>query len=78
MLFSISIFLLQSFAVAQSKYEFKGATLISGTALSIGAVYKFSSVKAGVDATVTIADITGGISITNIDGGEVLTRHYSL
>ncbi len=69
MLFSITIFLLPSFAIAQSKYEFKGATLISGTALSIGAVYKFSSVKAGADATVTIADITGGISITNIDGG---------
>ena len=63
------IILFQSFAAAQSKYEFKGATLISGTALSIGAVYKFTTVKTGVDATVTIADITGGISITNIDGG---------
>lgn len=62
MLFSISIFLLQSFAVAQSKYQFKGATLISGTALNIGAVYKFSSVTAGVDATVTIADITGNFN----------------
>lgn len=70
---SITI-LLQSFAAAQSKYEFKGATLISGSALSIGAVYKFTTVTTGVDATVTIADITGGISITNIDGGGGFDR----
>lgn len=54
---------------AQSKYVFTGGTLSSGTALSIGAVYQFNNVSTGVDATVTISNITGGISVTNIDGG---------
>lgn len=59
---------------AQSNYEFKSPTLISGTALTTGAVYRFPNVKTGVDARVTIAAITGGIQLTNIDGGGGFTR----
>ncbi len=61
-------------AYSQANYEFKSPTLISGTALSIGAVYRFTTVKTGIDATVTISNITGGISITDIDGGGGFTR----
>ena len=64
----LSIFGFSFFGNSQSKYVFTGATLDSGTALSVGAVYKFTNVKSGVDARVKILDITGGISITNIDG----------
>ncbi|HMU46107.1 MAG TPA: T9SS type A sorting domain-containing protein [Chitinophagaceae bacterium] len=57
-------------SIAQATYDFKSGTLIAGTALSVGAVYQFNTVKTGVDATVTITAITGGISITDIDGGS--------
>jgi Secretion system C-terminal sorting domain len=40
----------------------------------VGAVYKFTAVKTGVDANVTITAITGGISLTDIDGGSGFTR----
>ena len=52
---------------AQAAYTFKNATLVSGTALTTGAVYKFPLVKPGVDARVTITAVTGGITLTSID-----------
>lgn len=55
--------------IAQATYDFKAGVLISGTGLTVGAVYQFNNVKTGVDATVTITAITGGISVTDIDGG---------
>lgn len=64
----LSLFILSLLGNAQTKYSFIGATLDSGTALTVGAVYKFTNVKSGVDARVKILNITGGISITNIDG----------
>ncbi len=57
------------FAVQAQDYSFTGGVLKSGTALQAGAVYSFSNVKSGVDATVTITNITGGITVTSIDGG---------
>lgn len=41
--------------------------LISGTAGAINAQYKFPSVTPGVNAFITITDIQGGASLTNID-----------
>lgn len=49
-------------------YQFKSESLISGTALQVNAIYKFPNVKTGVDARVKITAITGGISLTDIDG----------
>lgn len=61
----LSLYFLTVFG--QPDYSFKKATLISGTALQTGAKYKFSNVKAGVDAIVTIKAQVGGITLTNID-----------
>jgi hypothetical protein len=66
-LLSASVILLQLAAKAQPNYIFKNAQLVSGTALQTGAKYKFSNVKAGMDAEVTITAQTGGITLANID-----------
>lgn len=42
-------------------------TLISGTALSIGAKYRFLNVANKINADVTIVSATGGATVTNID-----------
>src|SRR5690348_13107669 len=61
--------LVLSFTVkATPDYDFSNGKLISGTDKQVGAVYRYTLVRPLVDAIVTITDITGGISITNIDG----------
>lgn len=55
---------------AQPDYSFQGGVLISGTDKQIGAVYKYTNVRPGVDATVTIADITTGITVADMDAGS--------
>lgn len=52
---------------AQPDYSFKSAVLQSGTALQTGAVYRFSNVKTGVDALVTIIFITTGCTLSQFD-----------
>jgi Secretion system C-terminal sorting domain len=42
-------------------------TLVSGTALTVGAKYKFGSVASGTDAYVTIISATGGATVTILD-----------
>jgi len=42
-------------------------TLISGTALTVGAKYKFNNVASGTDAFVTIVSATGGATVTILD-----------
>jgi hypothetical protein len=53
---------------AQSDYSFKNPTLISGTALQQGAVYKYSNVKTGVDAIMTLGFISPGVVVAELDG----------
>jgi Secretion system C-terminal sorting domain len=57
-------------AFCQPDYDFSRSSLISGTDNQTGAVYLFKTVKPGVDATVTIKNMTGGIVLNNIDGGS--------
>jgi hypothetical protein len=71
---TLMLLAVQLAAISQSNYNFRNATLISGTALSVNAVYRFSNVKTGVDARVTISAITGGIQLTSIDGGGGFDR----
>lgn len=61
-------------AFCQPDYDFRNPVLISGTDKQIGAVYLFKNVKPGVDATVIIKDITGGITLNNIDGPSGYTE----
>lgn len=54
-------------AFSQPDYVFTSPVLESGTALQVGAVYRFSNVRAGTDALVTITDIFK-VSLTQFDG----------
>lgn len=55
---------------AQPDYDFRNPVLVSGTDKLQGAVYRFDNVKAGVDAFVTIADISNGITLAELDAGS--------
>jgi hypothetical protein len=74
----IGLFILYLFlpflAFCQPDYDFRNPVLISGTDLQVNAVYLFQHVKAGVDATVTVTDITGGIMLSSIDGPSGYTE----
>lgn len=59
-----------SVARSQSIYSFKNAVLVSGTALQDGAKYRFTNVKSGVDALITVKSQTGGIILTDIDNNS--------
>ena len=53
---------------AQPDYVFTGGVLESGTDLQIGAMYRFTNVKPGIDGLITITDMTGGMTLAQIDG----------
>ena len=55
-------------AHAQPDYSFSGGTLTSGTALTVGATYRYNTVRTGVDAIVQITAMSPGIGITELDG----------
>lgn len=46
-------------------------TLVSGTALTVGAKYKFTNVASGLDAYVTIVGATGGASVAILDDNSL-------
>ena len=56
---------------------FENATLSSGTALQVGAIYDFDNVTAGVDAQIEILNFTNGASIANIDNDAVLNDNLN-
>lgn len=70
----ILFFLAGAHAYAQPDYDFRNPILISGTALQVNSVYLFKNVKPGVDATVTVTDITGTIFLSDIDGPSGYTE----
>jgi len=55
---------------AQPDYSFTGATLTAGTALTVGATYRYNTVKTGTDAIVQITEISPGIGLTELDGAS--------
>ena len=62
------IFLLTQTTQAQPDYVFTGGILESGTDLQIGAVYRFKEVRPGIDGLITITDMTGGMTLAQLDG----------
>lgn len=48
--------------------SFQNPTLVSGTALQAGAVYRFPNVTSGVDALVSVDKLNNGATLNNIDG----------
>ena len=63
-------FLMSIRSYAQPDYDFRNPVLQSGTDRQIGAVYLFSNVKTGVDARLTITNISPGIVVTELDGAS--------
>lgn len=67
---SLLFMLISMQAFAQPDYIFLNPTRLSGTHLQEGAVYLFEDVKPGVDARVTLSDISSGVTLTQLDGGS--------
>ncbi len=59
-----------------TQLNFSGAVLISGTALQVGAVYRFSNVATGVDALVTITGTANGGSLATFDTDSGLVDYF--
>ncbi len=57
---------ISSDTIAQ-RLRFSNPVLESGVAGTVGAIYRFPSVRQNVDARITIIDIVGGLTLTNID-----------
>ncbi len=55
---------------SQPDYDFSNGSLMSGTDRQIGARYRFTTVKPGVDAIVTITNLTGGLTLNSVDGSS--------
>lgn len=67
-IFCVALLLLVSEKVAaQPDYVFKNPVLLSGTHLTTGAQYRFANVKIGVDAIVTVSDISPNTFLEEID-----------
>jgi hypothetical protein len=62
--------LLPLITIAQPDYIFTNPVHLSGTDLQIGASYRFPDVKPGIDGIITITDITGGMSLSELDGAS--------
>jgi len=67
LLFSIVVATKKSNAQLPPLYKFMNSTLDSGSANSVGAVYRFPNVITGVDALVKVTAISSGISLRDID-----------
>lgn len=66
----VSSMLLSSVASAQCiapSMIFKSPTLISGVNRQVGAVYRFSNVATGIDATIQIMGLIGGAALNDMD-----------
>jgi hypothetical protein len=68
LLILLSLYFLLVFG--QPDYDFTNGSLVSGTANQVGAIYKYTNVRPGVDATVEIKFISPGISVDEIDAGS--------
>jgi hypothetical protein len=55
--------------------DFRSPTLVSGTALSAGAIYRFANVATGIDARVTIVALNGA-TLSTIDNDTGLIGNF--
>lgn len=56
--------------------DFRNPTLVSGTALSVGAIYRFANVAPGIDARVRIDALNAGATLTTIDNDAGLIGNF--
>jgi hypothetical protein len=64
----LALLLVSVAGFAQPEYSFTNPTLLSGTNLQVNAKYRFSAVRPGIDALMTITAISPGIGLTQLDG----------
>lgn len=63
--------LLASFSsFAQPDYNFSNGSKIAGVDRQVNAQYRFTNVKTGVDAIVTITALTNGVTLNSVDGSS--------
>jgi len=67
---AVLMFVLAAITQAQPDYVFRNAELEYGTDLQIGAKYRFRDVRPGMDAILEIKDMTGGMTLNQLDGGS--------
>lgn len=67
LLLTFAVCFQSTISTAQTSFVFKNPTLESGTALSVGSVYRFANVKPGISAKVTVMSFNGGITLNAID-----------
>ncbi len=65
--FLFPLLIISLFTAAQPDYNFQNPVLYSGSDLQAGAKYRFSGVKSGVDALVTIKSLSPGVSLNQLD-----------
>ncbi len=53
---------------AQPEYSFVGGALTGGTNLTVGATYRYTNVRPGIDAVLQITAMSPGIGLTELDG----------
>ena len=59
-----------------TQLDFSSSALVSGTALQVGAVYRFSNVATGFDALVTILGTVNGASLNSFDTNTGLIDYF--
>lgn len=63
-----ALLLISQEGFAQPEYSFTNPQRISGSNLQVNSKYRFSSVRPGIDALMTITAISPGIGLTQLDG----------
>lgn len=66
----IAMLLISELGYSQPEYSFSGGSLISGTALQVGARYRYNNVRPGIDAILEITAKSPGIGLTELDGSS--------
>ncbi|MFM9908680.1 MAG: T9SS type A sorting domain-containing protein [Chitinophagaceae bacterium] len=64
----LAFFSIEGFS--QPDYDFTKGSLFAGKDREIGAQYRYTDVKPGVDAIVTITDISAGVRVADIDANS--------
>lgn len=66
----VLLFLLSKFCFSQPNYNFSSGTLITRPHRQVGASYRFTNVKPGFNALVSITAISASVTETEMDGAS--------
>ncbi|MGL6269204.1 MAG: hypothetical protein ACRC2O_14830, partial [Chitinophagaceae bacterium] len=69
-LFILLVLIIPTLVFSQPDYVFKNPLLEYGTDLQIGAKYRFSNIRPGIDGILEIKDMKGDMTLNSLDGGS--------